>query len=148
LAVKRRRRAQLEALIGEPLPTPEEELREPELSDDRYAAATRALIGRRHNDSSRHAMLHAENTGYGFRRNLLALKSVGVAIVVFSLCVDVWVLLSNQFDWRLAAVSGIHIAALLTWVLAVKSEWVLEAAEDYASTLFETLEGFDQDRPE
>lgn len=66
------------AIAGVPMPTANEEAGDPIEADQKYDAATRALIAKTR-DSSRFALLFKENINYGFRRNMLGLRPWGIA---------------------------------------------------------------------
>lgn len=138
--VRQRRRTKIEALTGMELPTPKQERKDPSGADDKYVAATRALIDARHREPGSDRILQAENVSYGFRRNLLALKSLALLIVGLCCVADVFILLGEGVSWRAVLVLAVHLVFLTMWVALVRPNWVLEAANDYANALFGTLE--------
>lgn len=140
-SLRQRRRAKIEALTSEALPSPKQERKDPSGSDDRYIAATRALIDRRHSDPNKNGILQAENVGYGFRRNLLALKRPALLIIGMCFVADAWILLIQGVAWRAVLVSAVHLVLFTIWAFLIRPNWVLEAANDYANALFGSLEG-------
>lgn len=140
-ALRQRRRAKIEALTGEALPSPKQERKDPRGSDDRYIAATRALIDRRHSDPEKNGILQAENVGYGFRRNLLALKMPALLIIGMCFVTDAYLLVVQGVSWRPVVVLAVHVVLFAIWAFLIRQNWVLEAANDYANALFGSLEG-------
>src|SRR5690606_25170158 len=59
-------------------PTPQDEEERPAQADDIYAAGTN-LLRELTRDRIRFPLVFAENTTYGFRRNALGLKPIGIA---------------------------------------------------------------------
>jgi hypothetical protein len=143
-AVRQRRRGKIEALTNESLPSPKQERKDPRGSDDKYIAATRALIDRRHSEPDKNRILEAENVGYGFRRNLLALKKPALLIIGTCFVADAWLLLVQGVSWKAVLLPAAHLALLTSWVFLIRPSWVLEAANDYANALFGTLEGSEE----
>ena len=72
-------RQQIEDRLEYQLPTEEDELADPDSADAEYRRATLALIEATR-DEARFPLIFAENTNYGFRRNLWGLKPIGVSI--------------------------------------------------------------------
>lgn len=138
--LRERRRRRLEAVIGEPLPTEADEQYSPAAADDQYVTAVRVLISRVRDAADKHPRVHEENINYGFRRNLLALKTPALVILVLALGADVAIgVLADQ--WIKAAVlGGIHLLALTAWPVVVTAGWVRETADSYAERLFDALE--------
>lgn len=58
-------------------PSPAEELRDPQGADDKYEAGTRWLIEKTR-DTKKFSFVFRENVNYGFRRNCLGLKPLGI----------------------------------------------------------------------
>jgi hypothetical protein len=137
-----RRRSQLERRFDISLPTRSQERRNPAGADDVYVMATRLLISYARERRSEYPLLHDENINYGFRRNLLAMKPVGVFLVLVSLAVQIFYWFTKGFDTRLLIAVGAVTGTLVAWLLVVRSSWVEQAGKTYAERLFETLENF------
>lgn len=151
---KRRYHARLNALCnGFVLPTADEELRDPADADARYRSATKRLIELRRD--GKYQMLHKENALYGFRRNLLGLKPIGIltTLLAFSLSLMGWLhdapsSLSNarvliddaSTRWPVYAAGIANLAYLLFWILIVRPGFIHQAQHEYAAALFRTLE--------
>jgi hypothetical protein len=133
-------RAALEKLAGESLPSAAEEQADPAGSDARYYAATRFLIARVDSKADLFPRVREENIAYNFRRNLLALKPLGLWIVAGCLVLDVIVLVSTRKLMPVAVAFGIHLLALAAWLVVVKAEWVREQGCTYAERLLGTLD--------
>jgi hypothetical protein len=136
----RRRRLQLEALTGVPLPTCSEELNRPRRSDERYTSATRMLIARVRRHKDRHPLLQTENICYGYRRNLLALKPFAITLLILLLAVDALAFHLGRDPQIVGLNAAIHILLLLTWITTVRNSWVRRQATTYAERLFDALE--------
>jgi hypothetical protein len=135
----RRRRQGLQRVFGEPLPTPDEERSDPSSADAVYIAATRALISRVRSDASKYPRVHDENIQYGFRRNLLALKSTSLITLVILIAADLAASIIHFRPGDLVAL-GLNLIIGLAWLRVVDENWVREAGQSYAERLFETLD--------
>lgn len=143
-ALRERRREQLAAMTGISLPSVEEEKRDSLNADQRYEAAVRALIARTHGDQQAHHLIGEENAAYGFRRNLLALKAVALTVLVVCIVFDGILVTNADGSLRPFAALGLHLVLMAVWFLVIRPSWVLEAAEDYAKSLFDGLERLSQ----
>ncbi|SRR6266496_2822005 len=135
--------AKLERVTGVSMPSKSEEATDPATADDTYVTATRALIPRVRDSASDFPRVQEENIHYGFRRNLLALKPVGLAIVVASMLVDIVTVIWRPITVEILVAGAIHAVILAIWLLVINETWVLEAGEIYAERLFEGLEKLD-----
>ncbi|MFR9802569.1 hypothetical protein ACL02T_09735 [Pseudonocardia sp. RS010] len=138
--LRRRRRAKLAALTGDPLPTADEEAADPRRADECYVAAVRVLITKVRDDKDKHPRLHDENAEYGFRRNLLAAKPVALVLLGALLVADGVAVVLGRDIQAVGLAAAIHIVLILAWSLAVRRRWVTQQANTYAERLFETLE--------
>lgn len=134
----------VEDVLGDPMPTSEEEEADPAAADDRYDDATgrlRALT----RDKERFPLLFAENVNYGQRRNLLGLKPVGLIVAGITLIASVLLLLiaAESLDERAARYAPAAVAAglvLCFWIFVVREAWVRLPADAYARQLVESVE--------
>ena len=127
---------------GLPWPTEDDERRNPEEADKVYRSATLALIEQRRD--SKYKLLHRENASYGFRRNLLGLKPIAVAIVL--VCAisagAVWHLRPGTITTDVLALLLVADLAILTfWLGVVRPNYIHQSAVEYGLALFRTLEG-------
>ena len=119
------------------------EQRSPEQADDGYRGATTWLLEQTR-DRRRFELLFRENTNYGFRRNLWALKLFALAFDATAIAVVVLSgmgLLANITGGASPANTTMLLCASLTvahisiLVVVVRSDWVRRAAEAYAEQL-------------
>jgi hypothetical protein len=128
--------ARIGEILGETLPTAEEEETDPEGADDRYeeaAARIRAVT----RDKGRFGLLLAENINYGQRRNMLGLRREGVIFALLTVLAAgllLW-LAGGSLSQRAARYgpgAGAGLLALLFWVFVVTPSWVALTAKAYA----------------
>jgi hypothetical protein len=126
------------------IPTAAEEEADPAGADARYASAVDEI--RRRAKRAGDVGVRRENISYGFTRNLLALKPLGLLISLGCLAaLSSYLFIRGGGSW--AAVRPIEIALtaffvidLLAWLLLVTPALVKQQAEAYATALFETIE--------
>jgi len=148
---KLRYHAFLAAKIGRAFPDSEQETQNPEKADDLYQSGVRWLLNHtRPDDTKRFDLLLKENISYGFRRNALGIKPMGLTIAVGCL---LWVLVRQALIlftsacpfndigalWRLpenvAASLIVSVAMLAAWLFFFTKATVRTAAFTYAETL-------------
>jgi hypothetical protein len=132
------------------LPTPEEERNGPRAADERYAASVLWLKERCR--GAKFPLVEKENATYGFRRNLLGLKPIGIGLCVVCILTPLIVAAFKngwdashpvQFVWEVyldlpgmvAFAILVSAIALLIWVAVVTRRGVREAADQYARAL-------------
>jgi len=127
------------------MPTATEEAAAPTDADVTYSSAVRWL--REHaRDKATYPLVFEENVNYGFRRNMLAAKSVALALIAIGLVTTcVYVYLKHRFaitqiDTRLLISASIYLAAGSFWLLFVTRSWVKDAAESYTRALLASCE--------
>lgn len=126
--------------LGLPVPTAEEQEQDPQGANTKYESCTEELI-RRTRDSSRFPLVFKGLTEYGFRRNLLGLKPVGLPLVIAATLGCGWAI-ANAWDPAnppaVAIGSGLLVTGLLfSWLTWVRDETVRLAADRYARFLVE-----------
>jgi hypothetical protein len=121
------------------LPSSRSEKAKPEAADDVYRSycdwlreATR--------DRERFGLLFEENVGYGFRRNLWAMKPVGIALSLASLAVSGVRISMGMAENEAPAVESLAAIAisaplLAWWLLRITPNWVKVSSEAYARQL-------------
>jgi hypothetical protein len=150
--------AKLAALTGIPMPTARTEQEDPAGADEAYRAAAAWLI-KHTRDTTRFGLLYKENVNFGFQRNALGLRWVGVAIATLSV---LWVLvmagvLSPEAPYyntgRWAALSlpmGLSLLAsgtmLAIWLFAITPGAAQRTGFAYAERLLECAEACSADR--
>ncbi len=122
------------------VPTPEEHEQDERAADKRYESCTEELI-RRTRDQKKFPLVFKGLVEYGFRRNLLGLKTFGVLLALASLAGDAW---STYASWSpdkppaVSIVAGLITAGLLlAWVTWVTERTVKLAANRYARFILE-----------
>lgn len=144
----------LAAKLGIQFPTVQTETADPAKADEAYQSAGVWLISQTR-DSKKFALLFRENVSYGFRRNALGLKPLGIAIAVGSMF---WVLVAGGVisfaahlpwwnpgkiatlplaAWLTLATSGVLLAA---WLIFFTRATVRTAAFSYADTLIKSCD--------
>lgn len=134
------RRAGFEQLTGEPLPTLADEQANLDAADQHYRAATRTLVARVRETKDKFDLVQKENIDFGFRRNLTAMKPLGLVVLGALLLADVGTfLLGHSRPGPTIAAAGVVLLCALGWVTVVRWRWVLEQGNSYAERLFEAL---------
>jgi hypothetical protein len=137
-----RRRQRLQDLLPEvALPTLDTEIKNQLEADEIYMAYTKYLISRTR-DIKKFPLLFKENVSYGFRRNLLALKTPSVLILVIIAFIVFEMQRRKNFTPVESDVVGILLLLAISfiWVFVVTKEWVHTAARSYALQLCESIE--------
>lgn len=122
----------VQGIADVPLPTREEEQRDPATADLRYEESTLAL--RELTRSADFPLVAAANMDYGFRRNTLGLRPIGLAVSVGT-AVASGELLADTGKSTLIVPLVVGLVAVGLWLL-VSEAWVHTAADDYAERLF------------
>lgn len=136
-------------LIRQPLPTVEEEQANPEAADAVYDSVGDRLKALTRDEKMWH-LLAKENRNYGFIRNSLGLRPIGILSALISGGWLSYVLLSNivwSLDKVLDSIMPSHAVAYVVvlvsfgfWTLIVRLESVSATANEYASRLIEALD--------
>src|SRR5882724_2532367 len=121
--------------LGLQVPTSEEHEQDGRAADEHYESCTEELI-RRTRDQTKFPLVFKGLVDYGFRRNLLGMKTFGVILALASLAGAAW---SAYSSWSpdkppaVAIVAGVITAGLLlAWVAWVNERTVKLAANRYA----------------
>lgn len=146
---KRRYHDAIASMLGIPIPTAEEEAADPARADDIYVGATRRLRELTRGDKS---LLLKENIAYGFHRNMLAMKPVGVATCILGLTyglIIAQVLQLAPLGFAPSSLADPGLAASLTllnsivllaaWLFYFDKDMVRRAGFAYAERLLECL---------
>jgi hypothetical protein len=133
----------IEDVLGHQLPSEAEEQHDPADADRRYDEAVTALRERTR-DKERFRLVFEENMEYGFRRNSLGLRPVGLAVAAAALIAACALLIADSgavgprlSRWGVSALFS--LAVLIFWLMFVNPEWVRRAAELYATRLLEAV---------
>lgn len=135
--------------LGIAMPTAEDEMVDPAKADDAYVGATKRL---REMTRSNKSLLLKENIAYGFHRNMLAMKPIGIVTCLFGLLyglvlagvVEIDPLAVNLVNLArpgLAAAMTLVIAVVLlaSWLFYFDADAVKRIGFAYAERLFECL---------
>ena len=118
----------------------EDEVNDPAGSDYKY---TGAIVRLREStrDRVRFPLVFAENVSYGFRRNMLAVRPLGILLALWGVCVSGAVWRWNPWQPReLVIIFGAMSAVLLAmWLFVISAEWVKLAACRYCDRLLASL---------
>ena len=135
-----RLRSSLASAVGIPSPTKAEEVADPAMADEVYAAYVDHLREATRADK----ILLSENIGYGFRRNLWAMKLAGTAFAIIGLMgASIGAALSFGTSQMIvpASVVFINSALIVFWIIRVNDGWVRDSAEAYADRLIHAYLG-------
>ena len=137
VAEQRRRRLAAATLL------PVDHIDHPEFDNLLDNAISRLITATR--DTSRYKLVFVENKAYGFARNILAIRQVGVAVSALSVgCGAISVLfgLLAGTPSVLGALAGMTgaVLALLFWWTYPSEQRVIAAGNDYATRLLEALD--------
>lgn len=147
---KRRYHEAIRERLGIAIPTAVEESEDTTRADDIYVGATRRL---RELTRDNKELLLEENISYGFHRNMVAMKPVGIIIcligIAYGMVLTPVIQVSSPYFYLeyintpgLAAglTLAISVALLLLWILHFNKTAVKRAGFAYAERLFECLE--------
>ncbi len=133
----------LAKLLGKPLPTQAEEHANPRAADDIYNAGIKLLINKTR-DVKKFHLVYKENVQYGYCRNLLAMRLMGLILSVLGsvacLAAGLWnahVGDSQIYPWVCLATDLMFLA---WWIFTIKPDWVKVPAFAYAERLLESTE--------
>ena len=139
--------------IGRSFPSAEQEAADPSVADQYYQSGTRWLIEQTR-DPKKYAHLLKENIAYGFHRNLLGLRPVGILLASAVLAAALFWSGIVDFDTPYAHVERIsslnfqQMAALLfaaaslaAWCVCVTESSVERASAAYSERLLQACEG-------
>jgi hypothetical protein len=122
----------------------EQEQADAALADSKYASCVDFLLSKTR-DKERFQLLFQENINYGFRRNLWAMKPVGMTIAVLNLgALAVITALEARTDsvqWFANATAILITSFLLTWWLVrITPNWVKTVADAYSIRLLACID--------
>lgn len=143
--VVQRRHDQLQTLLPTlHIPTEQEELADPYAAHKVYEACTTLLISKLRGTEVGRLVL-AENINYGFRRNFLGMKAIGLPLAVAGsvlLGLRLYVDMTGHAPVSplLPILFAMNVALVLIWLVLVRPSWVRTSANAYANRLLESLE--------
>ncbi|MGB0744667.1 MAG: hypothetical protein ACPGSB_09080, partial [Opitutales bacterium] len=142
----------LEEETGLKLPNVEEEALDMAAADRNYDVAVKKLISTRR-DRKKYPLIFTENCNYGFWRNLIGLKPIGILLTILGIALSgIPTYLKIIQEWE-GFVSGdlsaiglsvfaliVNLLMLIFWVFFARKACVKHAADAYAARLLESLE--------
>jgi hypothetical protein len=150
---KARYHAALAALCPDiTIPSAIDEQNSPSEANEIYRSATKRLIEMRRGPD--YQMLHHENASYGFRRNMLGLKPIALAVAGIAALVTAlgwWTVVSPSPTWQavqativtyphLPVLLAFDVGYFLLWAVMINKNFVRQAAREDAEALFRTLD--------
>jgi hypothetical protein len=149
---KERYHAVLAKGLGKQLPSKDQESSDPAGADELYRAATIWLLGQTR-DTKRFSLLFKENIAFGFHRNALGLRRVGIVISVLSLA---WAVTQTGSSLQIYTASvlemarhvspsefiamGTSLVFLLIWTFMISEEALRRTGFAYATRLLESCD--------
>jgi hypothetical protein len=143
----------LAAGIGKTFPTAAEEAADPEGADNLYRSGVKWLMEQTR-EPKKYAHLLKENIAYGFHRNMLGVKPVGIALSVTSSLVALfwsgllnfnapYVDVSRISGFSLEQITAVllPLVALMLWIFAVTPVSMEHASNAYSERLLQACEG-------
>ena len=139
----------LSKLLGQPMPTAEQEAVDPIGADHTYNAGVKLLINKTR-DTKKFHLLYKENIQYGYCRNLYAMRIMGIILAVLGagacLAAGLWNLLNvtpKTYPW---VCLGAEVMLLVWWLVTITANWVKVPAFAYAERLLESTENLTPSR--
>lgn len=129
------RRAAVEQLTGQRLPTARDESASPTQADERYIAAVTTVLARLR-DTPEGSVLQAENVSFGFRRNLRGLREIALIVLVVAALIDLLVGVLFGLHLSTLLVLAVDVFSALFWCAVVTDDWVRKQADIYGRQFF------------
>ncbi len=131
-------------LLGRAMPTAAEEEADPIAADSVYEAYSNILLERTR-DTKAYRLLFEELVSYGFRRNLLGMRAIGLCLCLLCTLVESVFLVkgirtAGQMEISNAVFVTLDFFLLLCWWFVVTPGWVRRGAEAYAERLLAASE--------
>lgn len=123
-------------------PTIEIEEKTPQIAYEVYSSYSN-FLREKTRDKIKYSLVFAENINYGFRRNLWALKPLGIFTSLLGCFLPFIFLSANkesiQVIWVICTIL-ISITLLAVWFLVINTNWVKTLGMAYAERLFGTID--------
>lgn len=140
----------LSGMIKVPFPDRPQEAVDPDSADDVYQSATRWLLNKTFGDTKNYPLQFKENVAYGFRRNALGVKPIGLGMCFVSIGLIIVnqgiVTFANGVNFDMQAMSRLtengvislsaSFVMLSLWCFYITASTVRTAAFTFAETLF------------
>ncbi len=142
---RERYHAKLQTLVpGIEIPSARSERAKPDAADAAYTSCG-DWLREKTRDRARFELLFEENVGYGFRRNLWAMKPAGITLSSIGalgasarLALELQARHPPSAEAVLALV--VSVPLLVWWLLRIRPAWIARAADAYARTLLAACE--------
>lgn len=126
------------------IPTPEQERADPNRADQVYDSLVAVLRGKTR-ERKKFPLVFEENCNYGFRRNLLGLRPLGLFIAILGTGAIVVLILGHLLSHMpltplLVLLGLLNAIALLLWIFWITPNWVRTSADAYAERLLEAID--------
>jgi hypothetical protein len=145
---KTRYHKKMAALLKETrAPSKTDEQANPDQADQVYTAWSTFLRGQTRN-TKKYPLLFRENVHYGYRRNVLGLRSIGIMVSALS-CIfsAVWFYFlyknTREINIEIGGSFVSSVFCLFLWSLIFTPHWVRIPADAYAKRLAETIDNLD-----
>ncbi len=134
----RRWHDKLSALMQTQLPSPEDEQKDPRRADQIYDDCT-TFLREQTRDHKKFSLIFEENCNYGFRRNLWAMRPIGIPISALGTMAALapTYYLEGAIPPVAIGAGAINLCLLMGWLFWFTPSWVRIAAEAYAERLLE-----------
>lgn len=139
----------MESIKNYKIPSPEDELVNIKTADRIYESGVRWLREKTR-DKNTFPLVFKENVGYGFSRNLWALKNVSIWLLFSSLILNTFMfyikhginILSYTYEYWIA--NAISFALMIVWIFFINKAFVRSSAEAYARALLAVCDDVDE----
>ena len=127
--------------LGLNVPSADHEKRDPQAADACWEACAEELIGKTR-DRKRFPLVYKGLVEYGFGRNMLGLKPLGLPLSIVALLACLWKVWDDWGSQQAVGVvcAAISLALLAIWVVWVREKTVAISADRYARFLLETVQ--------
>ena len=127
--------------LGLNIPSADDQKRDPQAADAHWEACAEELI-RRTRDRKQFPLVFKGLTEYGFRRNLLGLKPIGLPLSIVALLACSWKVWAGWSDQGAVAVTAalLSLSLLAVWIVLVRERTVAISANRYARFLLESAQ--------
>lgn len=136
---KARYKSSLSRMTGVDFPSAATELQNPVEADDAYESCVRALLEQRR-DLRKYRLIFSENCNYGFARNLLGIRSLGISLSLISLATGGAMFLFFGSSIPILVSFTVSAAILCFLLVYVNEGMVKRSGEAYATALLRSCE--------
>lgn len=127
--------------LGLEVPTAAEEKADDDRAGLLYGSAVDDLRGRTR-DPERFHLVYKSNIEYGFRRNLLGVRPIGLTVTTIALVISGWILYRRWHSEGVVSLVAVvttlvNTCVALAWLIGVRAATVRVTADRYARSLLE-----------